>query len=367
MNEPVVWLDEVVPETANRVVGAKMGRLSELSSTGLRVPRGFSVTVDAYRRHCADTGLDALIEDRLGPLTDTHDRAQVQAASLEIQAAFEATEPGAELALAIVEAYDELAYRCLEVHVLVAVRSSATGEDGDQASFAGIFDTYLGVSGHDGLLRAVRGCWASLFTPRALSYRVDHGISHREMPMAVGVIELIPARASGVAFSIHPVSGKRDRVVIEGSWGWGEAIVQGRVSPDHVEVGKSDGRVLRYDVADKKVVSAFDYQAGAVVETDMPRRWGRERVLDDDQIRAITAGVTAVESKYGVPVDVEWVIDRGYRPGDAVFIVQARPETVHGTPANGVDAAIDPASATSGAGGWDPATYAARHAFGGLP
>ena len=101
----------------------------------------------------------------------------------------------------------------------------------------------------------MRRCWASLFTARALAYRLRKGISHHDMPIAVGVIELIHARASGVAFSVHPVTGKADRVVIETSWGWGEAIVQGLVDPDHVEVGKSDGRVLRYDVAHKAVVS----------------------------------------------------------------------------------------------------------------
>jgi pyruvate,water dikinase len=355
-----VWLDEVVPEIATRLAGAKMGRLSELIRAGLKVPRGFSVTVDAYLRHCGDTGLDTLIDERLGKLTDANDEAQVQAAGAQIRAAFESTELSDKLVSAILDAYDELAYRVHEVHVPVAVRSSATGEDGDRASFAGIFDTYLGVSGHARVLRAVRGCWASLFNYRALAYRVERGVSHREMPMAVGIIELIAARASGVAFSIHPVSGKRDRVVIEGNWGWGEAVVQGRVTPDHVEVGKSDGRVIRYDVADKTVVSAFDYRAGEVVETEMPRRWRHQRVLDDDQIRAVTAAVVAVEREYGVPVDVEWVIDRGHRTGDPVFVVQARPETVHGA----VDRS-DPTPATTAEGGWDPATYAARHAFGG--
>ena len=105
-----------------------------------------------------------------------------------------------------------------------------------------------------------------------MAYRLRAGTQHRDMPMAVGVIELIHARASGVAFSAHPVTGKTDRVVIETSWGWGEAVVQGLVTPDHAEVGKADGRVLKYQVADKTVVSAFDYAVGRVVETEMPAR-----------------------------------------------------------------------------------------------
>ena len=228
----------------------------------------------------------------------------------------------------------------MDVNVPTAVRSSATGEDAADASFAGIFDTYLGVSGPQRVLDAIRACWGSLFTGRALAYRLRKGISHHDMPIAVGVIELIHARASGVAFSVHPVTGKPDRVVIETSWGWGEAIVQGLVDPDHVEVGKSDGRVLKYDVAHKKVVSAFDFADGRVTEIDMPAKLADRRVLDDEQIAAVTAAVTAIEEHYGYPVDVEWVIARHRRAGDPICIVQSRPVTVVATEA--APAAYDP-------------------------
>ena len=235
------------------------------------------------------------------------------------------------LTQAIVEAYEELCLRCVDVNVPTAVRSSATGEDAADASFAGIFDTYLGVSGPQRVLDAIRACWGSLFTARALAYRLRKGISHHDMPIAVGVIELIHARASGVAFSVHPVTGKPDRVVIETSWGWGEAIVQGLVDPDHIEVGKTDGRVLKYDVAHKKVVSAFDFADGRVTEIDMPAKLADRRVLDDEQIAAVTAAVTAIEEHYGYPVDVEWVIARHRRAGDPICIVQSRPVTVVAT------------------------------------
>jgi pyruvate,water dikinase len=170
--------------------------------------------------------------------------------------------------------------------------------------------------------------------------------------MAVGVIELVNARASGVAFSIHPVTGKRDRMVIEGSWGWGEAVVQGRVTPDHIEVGKSDRRVLCYDVAHKAVVSAFDYEQGCVVECEMPKRLREEPILDDEQVAAVVDAVLHIEQHYGHPVDVEWVLDRHRRPGEPICVVQTRPETVH--------AAAD----SPGAPAWDPVAYAAKYAFG---
>jgi pyruvate,water dikinase len=185
---------------------------------------------------------------------------------------------------------------------------------------------------------------------RAVSYRLRAGLHYTDMPMAVGVIELIHARASGVAFSAHPVTGKTDRVVIETNWGWGEAVVQGLVTPDHVEVGKADGRILKYQVADKTVVSAFDYAAGRVVETEMPARLVSQRVLDDEQITAITDAVLAVERHYGYPVDVEWVLDRHRREGDPICVVQARPVTVTTTQSTPTE--------------WNPAAMAAKYVFG---
>src|ERR1700760_2015917 len=256
---------------------------------------------------------------------------------------------GADLAARIGDAYEELSSRCFEINVPAAVRSSAIGEDSGTDSFAGIFDSYLGMSGPERVLGAVRDCWASLFNARAVSYRLRAGLHYADMPMAVGVIELIHARASGVAFSAHPVTGKTDRVVIETNWGWGEAVVQGLVTPDHVEVGKADGRILKYQVADKTVVSAFDYAAGRVVETEMPSRLVSQRVLDDEQISAITDAVLAVERHYGYPVDVEWVLDRHRREGDPICVVQARPVTVttkQSTPTE-----------------WNPAAMAAKYVF----
>ena len=146
--------------------------------------------------------------------------------------------------------------------------------------------------------------------------------------MAVGVLELIRAQASGVAFSACPVTGKTDRVVIGTNWGWGEAVVTGLVTPDHVEVGKADGRTLCYRVAAKKVISAFDRAAGRVVETDMPARLVDHRVLDDEQVAAVVGAVLTVERYYGYPVDAEWVLDRYRRAGEPVCIVQARPVTL---------------------------------------
>jgi pyruvate,water dikinase len=349
--KPVLWLDEMLPEDALAVGGAKIGRLVEIMAAGISVPHGFVVGVDAYRAHCAASGLDEIVEDVLRALPESTADAELRAASARIRVAFEQTAMAGDLAAAVTDAYEELSARCTDINVPVAVRSSAVGEDSGTASFAGIFDTYLGVSGAERLLHFVRACWGSLFTHRALAYRHERGISHHDMPIAVGVMELIHARASGVAFSVHPVTGKADRIVIEGSWGWGEAVVQGLVTPDRAEVGKTDFRVLRYQVARKETASAFDFAAGRVVEVPMPARLRDARVLDDGQLTGICDAVRRIERHYGYPVDVEWVIGRHSAPGDPVSVVQARPVTVS------VPKSPPPAS------GWDPAAFASRYAF----
>ncbi|HXV92699.1 MAG TPA: PEP/pyruvate-binding domain-containing protein, partial [Pseudonocardia sp.] len=331
------------------------GRLSELQRIGVQVPQGFAVTVDSYRRHCAESGLDSRIDEVLSGLGADPPEPAVQGASARIRELFVTTPISGGLTAEITAAYEELCLRCVDVNVPTAVRSSATGEDAADASFAGIFDTYLGVSGAPRVLDAVRCCWGSLFTARALAYRLRKGISHHDMPIAVGVIELIHARASGVAFSVHPVTGKPDRIVIETSWGWGEAIVQGLVDPDHVEVGKSDGRLLKYDVAHKAVVSAFDFADGRVTEIDMPANLADRRVLDDEQIAAVTDAVRAIEAHYGYPVDVEWVISRHRRAGDPICIVQSRPVTVTASAADHTPAA------------YDPVALAQKYVFSGKP
>ena len=351
MPDAIAWVDEIAPERAVSVCGAKMGRLAELLEAHVSVPKGFTVTVDAYRRHWAQAGLDELVDAALGGPGLGAGPAEIEAAAQAVRAELTSRDISAELAALIGDAYEELSSRCFEINVPAAVRSSAIGEDSGSASFAGIFDTYLGVSGPDRVLEAVRQCWASLFNARAIAYRLRAGLHHRDMAMAVGVLELIHAQASGVAFSASPVTGKTDRVVIETNWGWGEAVVMGLVTPDHVEVGKADGRALRYRVATKKVISAFDHSAGRVVETDMPARLVDRRVLDHEQIAAVVDAVLAVERYYGYPVDVEWVLDKYRRAGEPVCIVQARPVTL-------TSAGTDPMPTT-----WDPAAVATKYAF----
>jgi pyruvate, water dikinase len=339
--------------------GHKMARLAELGRAGLVVPESFAVTIEAYERHMTASGLGARVDELLGQLdgfaepggTDgAAGQRGLEAVAGRVREAFAGVPVEAEVAAAIAAGYAELgsddhagyAARAGDGGELrVAVRSSACGEDSAAASFAGVFETYLGVSGADRVTDAVRSCWASLYDARALAYRIEHGLDHRSARMAVGVVALVDARSSGVAFSVHPRTGKRDRVVIEANWGWGGALVQGLVVPDRVEVDRDDGRVLRHDVASKEIISAFDEAAGRVSEMPMPPGLRDRAVLDDEQIGQIVAAVLAAEQHYGHPVDVEWVLDRS---GGPPWVVQARPVT--GLPDR------EPVT------GWDPVRYA---------
>jgi pyruvate,water dikinase len=154
----LVWLDDLEPSTAIKVAGSKIGRLAELRRAGVHVPDGFAVTTAAYERFCHDTGLDHLVEERVAAVTDPHDQAALEAAEAEIVAAFKVANMPHALAAEIADAYDELSYRCGDLNVPTAVRSSATGEDSAEASFAGQFDTYLGMSGAPRVLDAVQVC-----------------------------------------------------------------------------------------------------------------------------------------------------------------------------------------------------------------
>lgn len=347
----VMWVDDL-DDTDIPMVGSKMARLGQLKHWGLRVPRGFGVTAIAYQRFMEEADLNDRIDEEMDALDESADSALIAETSKRIRTMVESARVPKYLKDIFVTSYEELCYKCFNVNQPVAVRSSAIGEDAADASFAGQFDTYLGLTGREDVIDGIKRCWASLFTERGVAYRLKNHLGHRESPMAVCVLELIDARASGVAFSIDPVTGKRDRMVIEGNWGWGEAVVRGVVTPDHVSVEKEGLRVLDYTVNVKQVISAFDYDKGIVLEKEMPDRLKEEKVLTDDQVNCIATAVKCIEDNYDKPMDVEWVIPRSYRVGDDVTIVQTRPETVHSENEEDEELA------------WDPVAMANKYAFG---
>lgn len=346
----IVWVDQLAVVDTD-TAGPKIAKLGDLGAAGVTVPAGFAVTTGAYREVIGQSSIANRIDEMLADVfgAGQPELRRLAAAAREMVGD---TELPTSLADAIGEAYDSLCSRCGSERLPTAVRSSAIGEDAADTSFAGQFDSYLGVTGAANIVEAVRSCWASLFTERAVTYRAAKGIGHADCPMAVGVFELIDARSSGVAFSVHPVTGRDDRIVIEGSWGWGEAIVQGLVTPDRVEVGKSDGRILDYVVSDKAVMSTLDRKAGRVHEVDVPTESRGARALSDEEVLAISEAVVLIEEHFGHPVDVEWVASPIGNDDARITVVQARPETIHGP--DGLASRPE----------WNPAGYAMKYAFG---
>ncbi len=332
-------------------LGGKGLRLGELIGMGCNVPKGFTVKAVALDQLIEGTTLGDQINTVLDGL-DAADDAACNAAAAQISAAICGATLPAAMRAAFTRAYDQLCYDTRTLSLQVAVRSSAVGEDAKDASFAGQFETFLGVAGHDALITHIKKVWASLYNARAIGYRARNDLG-RHGRMAVVVLELVNARAAGVAFSADPLTGKRDRIIIEGNWGFGESVVQGVVTPDRAIVDKTDLRVLDVAVTEKVIVSVFDAAKGLVVEVPTPDLFRHGRVLNDEEIKAIAAAVRSVEENVSGPIDVEWVIPAHRAAGDPPVLVQVRPITTLGQ-----EPAPEPAPA------WNPAAYAGKYAFG---
>ena len=301
--------------------GGKGANLGELTAAGLPVPPGFVVGAPAYAEFVDATGLRDRIATTLEDL-DVDDTAALEAASAEIRAAIEATPIPAGLADAIATAYATLG----DGDPPVAVRSSATAEDTASASFAGMNETYLHISGADAVIDAIRRCWASLFGGRTVFYRAKRGLGQADMDIAVVVQRQIASTRAGVMFTIDPASGSTDRLVIEGSFGLGEAVVSGQVSPDRWVVAKGTLHSLAHETRHKELVieGALDGQGtvtrpASEAEADAP-------VLSDDEVRRLAELGQRIEEHYGSPQDTEWAFDAE----GAVYILQSRPVTTTG-------------------------------------
>ena len=287
--------------------GGKAVNLVRLASRGFPVPPGFVATTAAYDAVVSANGLRDVVRTALRTVHPTDPDSLERASSL-IRAAFEAATVPADIVAAIRSALSALG------DGPVAVRSSATAEDLADASFAGQQDTYLNVLGADDVLDAVLRCWGSLWTARAIGYRVRAGISHDDVSLAVVVQRQIASDASGVAFTADPLTGRRDRVVIDATLGLGEALVSGQVVPDHF-VCTHSGRVLEETHGDKAVMTVALPGGG----TETRERSGHAWALDDEQAAGVARLAVAVEQEYGYPQDIEWAFADG-----TLWLLQAR-------------------------------------------
>jgi len=299
------------------MVGGKAGKLGELVRHGLPVPPGFVVTTEAYRKFVEGTDVGATIAAALATLDEALPET-FEAASARIRSAFESTALPEELRTAIEAAFEKYVHQHA-VH-FSAVRSSATAEDLEGASFAGLQDTYLNVAGTENVLSAIRKCWGSLFTPRVLIYRQKKGFDHASVRLAVLVQKMVDASVSGILFTRDPNTGE-NHMIVEAGWGLGEAIVGGEVTPDHYVVDGATQKIVHKQIAEQKV-RIVRADGGGNRREDVPAADRERQKLPDHRLLRLVSLARVIESNYRRPMDVEWCAD-----ADALYIVQARPVT----------------------------------------
>ncbi|HTW56117.1 MAG TPA: phosphoenolpyruvate synthase [Thermoplasmata archaeon] len=299
------------------MVGGKAGKLGELVRHGLPVPPGFVVTTEAYRRFVEGTDVGQTVAAALATIDDALPET-FEAASARIRSAFESTALPEELRAAIVAAFEKYAH----AHAVKfsAVRSSATAEDLEGASFAGLQDTYLNIAGAENVLTAIRKCWGSLFTPRVLIYRQKKGFDHASVRLAVLVQKMVDSTVSGILFTRDPNTGE-NHMIVEAGWGLGEAIVGGEVTPDHYVVDGATQKIVHKQIAEQRV-RIVRADGGGNRREDVPAADRERQKLPDQRLLRLVSLARVIESNYRRPMDVEWCAD-----ADALYIVQARPVT----------------------------------------
>jgi pyruvate,water dikinase len=327
-NELVIWFENL-RKTDVPLVGGKNANLGEMISSGLPVPPGFAVTAYSYERFINETHIAEKIYEIINEtVTDKNNPKQYDAASKKIRKLIEKSEVPEAIKNAVKSAYKELNKKLKLKDVFVAVRSSATAEDLPGASFAGQQETYLNVKGPDELIEKVVKCWSSLFTPRAIFYRNEQGFAHDKVFISVGVQKMVNSRAAGVMFTLNPVTGDTDEIVIEGNYGLGETVVSGAVNPDDFVVDKKTLKIKERRIARKTVQYVRDPKTGETVHLDVPEDKQKKPCVNEEEVLKLGELAKRIERHYESAQDIEWAIDKDLSFPKDVFIVQSRPETV---------------------------------------
>lgn len=332
----IAWFNEISKEDVG-LVGGKAANIGEMYNVRLPIPIGFVVTADAYKFFINKTGIKKDI-DKLLSKVDIENQDSLDEASEKIQELIIKQEIPSDISLEIKEAYDSLdvnidVYKMVNkatlsmikagrTSPLVAVRSSATAEDLENASFAGQQATFLNIKGSSNVLDAVKKCWASLFTARAIYYREKNNFPHSKVFIAVVVQKMINGQVSGVMFTNNPSTNNEDEIMIEASYGLGESIVSGSVNPDNFIIDKKDLFIKHKEIRKKTSMIIYDEHLGRCIKKNVPNGMVEEQSINDAKVIELAKYGLSIEEHYGKPMDIEFAADNG-----KIFILQARPVT----------------------------------------
>lgn len=298
------------------IAGGKGASLGEMTRAGIPVPPGFVVTAPAFDRFIEETDLNVEINAILGKVNvqeiHTIENASEQIHALILNVAFPV-----DLGKSIIESFHGLNAE------YVAVRSSATAEDGAEAAWAGQLESYLNTN-EENLLTNVRRCWASLFTPRAIFYRFEKGFSETHVSVAVVVQVMVQSEISGIAFSVHPVTQDYNQMIIEAGWGLGEAVVSGQITPDSYVLEKEPRNILDINIADQERMMVRKSEGGNEW-VDVEDNKKAVQKLSGRQIVELSDVIMRIEKHYGFPCDIEWAMQNS-----TIYVVQSRPITTLG-------------------------------------
>ncbi|MFH1332589.1 MAG: phosphoenolpyruvate synthase [archaeon] len=333
--EDIAWFKELSKKDIP-IVGGKGANLGEMYNSGLPIPPGFSVTAEAFRKFITGTKIDKQIFKILES-TNVDDNDQLDNAAMNAQKLILGAQMQKELREEIKEAYENLNVsedfvraggHALDIiksgreQAFVAVRSSATAEDLPNASFAGQQATYLNIRGTENLIKAVQKCWASLYTPRAIYYRVKNNFPHDKVLIAVIVQKMIQSEKSGVMFSINPATNNENEIVVETGWGLGEAVVSGAISPDQYIIDKETLQLKDKIIREQTWMYDLDSVAGHTVKKNVPEYKKKKQKLSEVEIKKLAELSVKIEQHYGNAQDMEYAIE-----GSKIYIVQSRPVT----------------------------------------
>jgi pyruvate,water dikinase len=323
----VLWFDEIKMEDVP-IVGGKSASLGEMTQrTGVPVPYGFATTAKAYMDFLIHNGLENKISEALTELKDVEDTKTLQKVGLRIREMIATAKMPKRLESDIINAYKLLEKKAGLDKPFVAVRSSATAEDLPDASFAGQQETYLNVKTAKEVVEKVIECYSSLFTDRAIYYRIQKGFKHMDVALSATVQLMVYSSSSGVIFTLNVANGDRKVVLIEAGYGLGEFVVQGTITPDEYIVRKTDLEIIEKNIP-KKTIQLVRLPSGGTETQSVPGELQEKQILTDDQIKELAKYALTIEEHYKKPMDIEWGLDERT---NKFWILQARPETVWST------------------------------------